>query len=94
MLYTLSRAWPRGSRLQEALPPVDGPSGEGRWPPVTIVEAESWLLSSFDVPADSVQISRYHREDFLIVFAFYDNMLKGIHEKTSVSVSFVLIFKS
>jgi hypothetical protein len=45
-------------------------------PSITIARVRCWLQGSFEVPGDFVQIRGYFPEDFLIVFSYFDDMLR------------------
>jgi hypothetical protein len=63
--------------------------------PVTIAEVRRWIIDDFDIPRTSVKIWCYHPEDFfLIVFSFYDDMLRVLHDPLPVMPPppFTLIF--
>jgi hypothetical protein len=51
----------------------------GTRPPVTIAGVQRWLRNGYAVSGDSITIRHFHLEDFLISFAFYDDMLWVLH---------------
>jgi hypothetical protein len=65
----------------------------GTRPFVTITEFRAWLTSCFNILGDSVTIRRFHLEDFVIVFSFYDDMLRVLHDRPPAWAPFMLMFK-
>jgi hypothetical protein len=61
--------------------------------PVTIDEVWQWILFAFNILGDSVQVRRYYQEDFMVVFSYYDNMLRVLHDMPPSGMPFSLIFK-
>jgi hypothetical protein len=56
-------------------------------------QVRSWLETHYDIPGDSIVIKRYFLEDCLIIFSYYDDMLRVLHEPPRGDTPFILVFK-
>jgi hypothetical protein len=65
----------------------------GTRPSATIAEVRRWITVTFGIPRGNFHIRRYHPEDIIVVFSFYDDMLRVLHNQPPADMLFSLIFK-
>jgi hypothetical protein len=60
---------------------------------VTIAGVKRWIQEQYAIPADTITVRRFHPEDFLVTFSFYDDLLRVLHDPPLPDPNLQLIFK-
>jgi hypothetical protein len=57
----------------------------GTRPPVSLIDLWRWAVDGYGIPGNSFSVKRYFPEDFIILFSYYDDMLRVLHDPLRVA---------